>query len=254
MPTFIIASAPTAPDGKDTGIVMSDMFPDPLSDENAGNDWLPRTGVATGSTARPVRKLTAVDTTAPPGDPLEAFLARIENQAYRIARMALWDHELALDIVQDSMLRLVEHYRDKPQAEWPALFFTILRNRINDARRQRQIQERIGRIIPLFGHRPDGEPQEEVDLLELGLGVDGARRDSDPENLLSAQRVRQSIEAAVRRLPERQRQVFMLREGQELSVKETSQILGCSEGTVKQHHFRAMQTLRHLLAEVWNHE
>ena len=233
---------------------MSDMLLDPLSDASAGSDLPPRTGMATGSAAHPARKLAVVDTAAPPGDPLEAFLARTENQAYRIARIALWDHELALDIVQDSMLKLVDHYRDKPQAEWPALFFTILRNRINDARRQRRIQERIGRIIPLFAQRPDGELQEEVDLLELGLGVDSTRRDSDPENLLSAQRVRQSIEAAVCRLPERQRQVFMLREGQELSVKETSQILGCSEGTVKQHHFRAMQTLRHLLAEVWNHE
>ncbi len=233
---------------------MSDLFLDPLSDETVGKHRMLHADVPARSSARPVRKLTVVDAAALHDDPLEAFLAGVENQAYRMARIALWDHELALDIVQDSMLRLVQYYREKPHAEWPALFFTILRNRINDARRQRHIQEGIGRIIPLFGRHPDAELQDEIDLLELGLGVDATRRDSYPENMLSGQRVRQSIEAAVRRLPERQRQVFMLREGQELSIKETSQVLGCSEGTVKQHHFRAMQTLRHLLAEVWNHE
>ncbi|MHB8345727.1 MAG: RNA polymerase sigma factor [Acidiferrobacterales bacterium] len=220
---------------------------DIVSDHTAGSGHLPRPVTA-------ARKLTVVDPGPPADSSLEMFLVRVENQAYRIAQVALWDQELALDVVQDSMLRLVEHYREKPHSEWPALFFTILRNRINDARRQRRIRDRIGRIVPLFGRHPDTEVQEEVDLLELGLGVDDNQRDSDPENMLSGQRIRRSIEAAVQQLPQRQRQVFMLREGQELSVKETSQILGCSEGTVKQHHFRAMQTLRHLLAEVWNHD
>ncbi len=220
---------------------------DILSENPTDSGRLPRSSTA-------ARKLTVVDSGAPTSDSIEVFLVRVENRAYRIAQVALWDHELALDVVQDSMLRLVEHYREKPYSEWPALFFTILRNRINDARRQRRMRDSIGRIIPLFGRHPDTEVQEEIDLLELGLGVDENRQDSDPENLLNGQRIRQSIEAALRQLPQRQRQVFLLREGQELSVKETSLILGCSEGTVKQHHFRAMQKLRHLLAEVWNHD
>ncbi|MDA8364629.1 MAG: RNA polymerase sigma factor [Gammaproteobacteria bacterium] len=233
---------------------MSDMFLDALNGEPLGQDCLHQADLPGRRTARPTAGLAVVETAAPRDDGLEAFLASAENRAYRLARIALWDHELALDIVQDSMLRLVEHYRDKPQSEWPALFFTILRNRINDARRHRRIQERVASFIPLFGRRPDPESQEEVDLLEFGLGVNGDRHDGDPESEMNAQRIRQSIESAVLSLPERQRQVFLLREGQELSIRETSQILGCSEGAVKQHHFRAMQTLRHLLAEVWEHE
>ena len=54
-------------------------------------------------------------------------------------------------------------------------------------------------------------------------------------------------------LPERQRQVFILREWRGLSIRETAQTLGCSENSIKQHHFRAMRTLRKQLAEVWTH-
>ncbi len=46
----------------------------------------------------------------------------------------------------------------------------------------------------------------------------------------------------------------MLREWQGLSVRDTATVLGCSEGSVKQHHFRAMRSLRETLAEVWDHE
>ncbi|MFL6711360.1 MAG: sigma-70 family RNA polymerase sigma factor [Sulfurifustis sp.] len=53
-------------------------------------------------------------------------------------------------------------------------------------------------------------------------------------------------------MPTRQRQVFLLREWQGMTTAETAQALGCTEGTVKQHHFRALQTLRAKLSEVWH--
>jgi len=232
---------------------MAGVLLETLSEATTVDGCVRPAGVFEHCAARPSRVLTMPEAT-PAGDPMDTFLAGVEHQAYRMARHALWDHELALDIVQDTMLKLVERYRQKSVAEWPALFFTILKNRINDARRQRRVREGLGKIVSLFGHHEDGETQEETDLLDLGLGSDDAQSGNRPEDILAGRRLRKAIDAAVRRLPERQRQVFLLREGQELSVKETSQILGCSEGTVKQHHFRAMRTLRHLLTEVWNHD
>jgi RNA polymerase sigma-70 factor (ECF subfamily) len=184
-----------------------------------------------------------------PGDPMNEFLAQVEHQAYRMAKYALWDHELALDVVQDSMLKLVEHYTDKPPGEWPALFFTIVTNRINDARRKRLLQKGVDRVVALFGGRKSDDDTDQPPELEIA-----ARANDEPEALAGARRTRRHIDAAVGQLPERQRQVFLLREAQGLGVQETAQILGCSEGTVKQHHFRAMQSLRRLLAEVWHHE
>ena len=72
---------------------------------------------------------------------LDRFFASHEENAYYVAYAALWHHETAMDVVQDSMLRLVEYYRDKPPGEWPALFRTILNSRINDVRRRRLIEQ-----------------------------------------------------------------------------------------------------------------
>ena len=53
-----------------------------------------------------------------------------------------------------------------------------------------------------------------------------------------------AIIAAVRRLPERQRQVIALRLFLDLDTETTAQTLGISPGTVKSHLFRALAALR----------
>jgi RNA polymerase sigma-70 factor (ECF subfamily) len=188
-----------------------------------------------------------------PTDGLDEFLAGAERQAYRMARYALRDHELALDVVQDSMLKLVEHYAAKPSKEWPALFFTIVNNRITDMHRGRG---GLNKLVSLFAPRHNGE-DDEVNLSDLNLELDNPHdraRADQPLHAAATRELRAAIERAAARLPLRQRHVYLLRECQGFDIKETATILGCSEGAVKQHHFRAMQSLRGMLAEVWNHE
>ena len=191
---------------------------------------------------------------------LDDFLASVEHQAYRMAYYALWDHELALDTVQDAMLKLVEHYSKKPGTEWPLLFFTILNNRINDARRRRRVRAGVNKIVSLFGVHQTEEQETEVDLSETASFIEAASIENaashheQPEQALLRRRQRAAIDNAMKTLAPRQRQVFLLREWQEMSIKETAQVLGCSEGAVKQHHFRALQNLRGLLTEVWNYD
>lgn len=180
---------------------------------------------------------------------MDEFLASAERRAYRIACYALKDQEAALDVVQDAMLKLVEKYSNKPVTEWPALFFTILNNRITDLRRWRQLRESGGKLISLFRERGDGRGED--DLLDAGLGADAQPANQQPYAAALGIQFRFHIDAALARLSDRQRNVFLLREWQGFSVRDTAKILGCSEGSVKQHHFRALRALREQLAEVW---
>lgn len=179
---------------------------------------------------------------APAEQTLEQFLAGVEHRAYRFALYELWDREAALDAVQDSMLRLTERYAGRPSAEWPAIFFTILRNRATDAKRWRTWQ----RVRGLLGG--DRSTEDDDPLASIPSPIGG------PDAGAEARQRRERIEEALRTLPARQRQVFLLREWQGLTAVETAQVLGCSVGAVKQHHFRALKALRTRLSEVWHDE
>lgn len=184
---------------------------------------------------------------------LDQFLAEVEQKAYRIAYYSIRDEQLALDLVQDAMLKLVEKYASNPSTEWPALFFTILSNRIIDARRWNRLREGGGKLVSLFRPR-FGQQGEEHDLLDYAASLCDTRQDSEPESRAFGKELRVIIDAALVELSERQRQVFLLREWQGFNVQQTATILGCSEGSIKQHHFRAMRNLRKQLATVWADE
>lgn len=182
---------------------------------------------------------------------LEQFFSAQEDRAFYIAYGALWDRESAMDAVQESMLRMVEYYRGKPAKEWPALFRTVLNSKINDIRRKRMLEQGKHKLVSLTGLFRHNEDDSETTEYEL---PDNHRDDiTAPEVDLVAGEIRARVKSAIQSLPDRQRQVFILREWRGLSIRETAMTLGISENSIKQHHFRAMRTLRKQLAEVWNH-
>lgn len=59
---------------------------------------------------------------------LSDFLKSVDKRAFKRTVYHVRDEEAALDIVQDSMIKLAEHYGDKPINELPMLFQRILSN------------------------------------------------------------------------------------------------------------------------------
>ena len=182
--------------------------------------------------------LLADDAVAAPAT-LDAFLSYIERRAFRLAELNLGNREDALDAVQDAMLRLVKHYRDKPAQEWTPLFWGILRRRIVDLQRRRKVRSIM--VGWLGGGRDDdGDDLPIWDPADNGPG---------PLDRLQDAQSYADMAAAVKKLPQRQREAFMLRVLEGLDVAETAQAMGCSEGSVKTHLSRAMQHLRDQLEE-----
>lgn len=168
---------------------------------------------------------------------LNVFLAGVEKRAWHMARYEVRNDDDALDIVQDTMFTLARKYADRPVDEWPALFFTILRSRITDHQRRGTFRERF------FGWARS-KTADEVDDTMAGLADEGV---VDPLDQLSIACDVEALDAAIANLPERQRQVFLLRHVEALSVADTAAAMQCSEGTVKTHLSRALASLRQQL-------
>ncbi len=176
----------------------------------------------------------------PGGDGLDAFFSSVERRAFRMARMATRIDAEAFDIVQDAMLALVRKYRDRPAAQWPALFMRILQNRILDwHRRQSRQKRRFWQALPGVEREDDFDPVAEA--------PDPVPR--DPALLIERARDMARVEVAVRALPLRQQQAFMLRIWEGLDVAQCAAAMDCSEGSVKTHLFRALQSIRGQLGD-----
>lgn len=173
---------------------------------------------------------------------LEQFLSSVERRAFKIAQLGLRNDDDALDAVQDAMMKLVQSYASRSSEEWRPLFYRILANGIRDMQRRRTVRGRIMAWLP----RRDGEDDEEFDPVSQAPSAEPT-----PARRLELDEAIGMLETAIAELPPRQQQAFLLRNFEGLDVSETASAMGCSEGSVKTHYFRALEALRARLGDVF---
>ena len=169
---------------------------------------------------------------------LSDFLRSVEKRAFKRTAYAVRDDDAALDIVQDAMIRLAESYCDRPAAELALVFPRILSNATMDFFRRQKV--RTG-LIQNFSGFESGDEAADFDMMEV-LESTGQAAESEFDRLSRTQSL-QAIEEEVAKLPARQREAFLLRYWEEFDVAETALVMGCSEGSVKTHCFRAVHAL-----------
>jgi len=173
---------------------------------------------------------------------LNQFLAGVELKAFKIAQAALRHEDDALDAVQDAMLQLARAYSDRPPEEWKPLFYRILENRIRDMQRRRTVRGRVMAWLPVRNDEDD----DDYDPV-----AQAPSPEPQPVRRLEIDEAVGALEQALQQLPRRQQQAFLLRALEGLDVAATAQAMGCSEGSVKTHYFRAVQALRAQLGELY---
>lgn len=172
---------------------------------------------------------------------MDEFLRSIERQAYRMALFSCHHEDDALDLVQEAMCSFVRKYAARPESQWKLLFYRILQNKIRDFYRREKVRNRWRAWVSAANEETDAEPLEQF----------ADERAMSPEGVLNQKQSFAMLEAALKRLSLKQRQVFLLRAWEELSVQETATIMGCTEGTVKTHFSRANEQLRRILGDNW---
>lgn len=171
---------------------------------------------------------------------LSDFLKSVERRAFKRTAFTVRNDDAALDIVQDTMIRLAEKYADRPPAELPLLFQRILSNATMDFFRRQKVRQAHFQNLSDFEGSDDGG---DFDLLEMLQSMDGSLGAESAADSVSRQQTLNLIEAEVAALPTRQREAFLLRYWEEFDVAETAVVMGCSEGSVKTHCSRAVHAL-----------
>ena len=81
----------------------------------------------------------------------------MERRAFKQAAFAVRDNHTALDIVQDAMFKLADRYRNRPPAELPPIFQSILQNTIRDFYRRQKVRSTWTSLISSFRSRDKGD-------------------------------------------------------------------------------------------------
>jgi RNA polymerase sigma-70 factor, ECF subfamily len=171
---------------------------------------------------------------------LSDFLAQIERRAFKQTAYAVRDDHAALDIMQDAMLKLAEKYPSRPVTEYPMLFQRILQNTTKDYWRRQKVRNTWTTLLSALGAGHEGD--DEHDPLET-LAADDQDDSDEPHAQLEHKQTIAIIEDALKKLPSRQREAFILRYWEDMDVAETATSMGCSQGSVKTHCSRAVHAL-----------
>lgn len=170
----------------------------------------------------------------------EQIVAEHQQRIYRLLLTLLRDADAAQSLTQECFLRA---YRKRAGFRGEASVGTWLAHiAVNLARdhgrsRARRFWERVlGR-----------ERREEDAESQAGRVPDRA---PSPERSLLAREGTATVWALAAELPGRQREVFLLRFAEEMSLEEIAQALDLEVGTVKAHLFRAVAVMRRRLEEL----
>jgi len=117
------------------------------------------------------------------------------------------------DLVQETYLRVLRARQQGPIRSSKSFLFAVARNAVRDVLRRRA----VSRTIPIMENEP-------VSVSEDGSGV---------VDLVSRRQELALLNEAICALPERCRQVFLLRKIQDLSQKKIAARLGITENTVE---------------------
>lgn len=161
-----------------------------------------------------------------------------ERRVYAAALAILRNEADAEDVAQEAMLKAFANIR---QFRAEAKFSTwLIQITVNEALMRRR-RERTVVMEAIDSREEDSEyaPRDFADWREI------------PSEALERKEVRQRLADALAKLDRKYREVFVLRDMEQLNIQETAEALGISVASVKTRLLRARLMLRDLLAAGW---
>jgi RNA polymerase sigma-70 factor (ECF subfamily) len=170
---------------------------------------------------------------------MEVLLERYKRPVFSFVLRLIGDRARAEDLLQETFLRLVEHaHTFEGNAKLKTWIFRIARNQCIDESRRRVHRRHPSLDAPIADEANSATLHDRLASKEAGA-----------ERRTVGSELKQRMAEAIKALPEEQREVFLLRQVQNLAFKEIADITGVSENTVKSRMRYALERLQGALAE-----
>ena len=169
----------------------------------------------------------------------ETLASRHEARVYALARRILRHEQDAEDVTQQTFLSALENLEGfRGEASFATWLLRIATHAALKVVRKRQGLEMVSLEAAT-------EPAEGLETVPHPEFIADWRQ--SPSQLVEQNETRRLLEEALAQLDEKHRLVFLLRDVEGLSVKETAALLGLSEANVKVRLLRARLQLREQL-------
>jgi len=176
---------------------------------------------------------------------LEALLRKYERQVYGVGRRIVRQHEDAEEITQQTFLSVFEHLGEfREEAQFRTWLLRIATNHALSLLRKRTLRTTVSLDHEGASDTYEGIPHPECIAVW---------RDT-PEEIASRREMRQHVDEALADLDEKYRAVFVLRDIEDCSTRETAEILGISVEATKVRLLRARLMLRERLTRLFGDE
>lgn len=164
----------------------------------------------------------------------DILFTRYQKRTYRLVQRFVTNPEDASDLTQDAFIRAYQGLSDfKSQCQFYSWLYRITVNICIDFLRKQARSE-----VLLY---------ESEDAEEDAIASIADPHAESPAKAAENKELRAHIRKAIRRLPPKQRQIFVLRHRDGLSLKDIAATVGRSDGTVKAHLLHANRNLRKFL-------
>ncbi len=170
----------------------------------------------------------------------DVVLRRYQRPLFNFILRSVRESDRAEELLQDVFLKVIQRSSEfQGNSKFSTWLYTIARNLCIDTSRKMVFRRHRSLDAPVRGDEAEG-----ATLLDR---VASATPEADREVIGQDLQVR--IAAAVDDLPEEQREVFLMRELQNMAFKEIADVVGVPENTVKSRMRYALERLQRALAE-----
>ncbi|HEY7954074.1 MAG TPA: RNA polymerase sigma factor [Polyangia bacterium] len=169
----------------------------------------------------------------------ELLVTRHRKAVYNFIVRFVRDAAQAEDVLQETFLRVIKSADAyEKQAKFTTWLYTIARNLCVDAARRGKHRRAASLDAPV-NNDPEAPALIER-IADAGAGVD---------RQAIGRQMALRMQEAIAQLPDEQREIFLLREVNDLQFNEIADIVGCPENTVKSRMRYALEKLREALEE-----